>query len=108
MKRGEVRWYKFAPPDKQRPVLILMRDPAIEYMNDVTVAPLTTSLRAVPSQVFVGEDEGLPKDSVVNLYHIQTVPKARIGRLITTLSTERMAEVEAAIRFALGFEDLRD
>ena len=108
MNRGEVRWYTFAPPDKQRPVLILMRDAAIQYMNDVTVAPFTISLRAVPSQVFVSQDEGLPKDSAINLYHIQTVPKSRIGRLITTLSPGLMIEVERAIRFALGFEELRD
>ena len=108
MKRGEVRWFTFAPPDKQRPVLILMRDSAIEYMNQVTVAPLTTTLRPVPSQVFVGEDEGVLRDSSVNLYQIQTVPKSRIGRLITTLPDERMIEVERAIRFALGFEELRD
>jgi mRNA interferase MazF len=107
MKRGEVRWYTFAPPDKRRPVLILMRDSAIPYMNGITVAPFTTTRRVVPSQVFISADEGLPQDSAVNLYYMQTVPKSQLGHLITTLTADRMAEVEAAIRFALGFTELR-
>ena len=107
MKRGEVRWFTFAPPDKQRPVLILTLDSAIQYMHDITVASITTTLRAIPTEVFLEPAEGLPRDCAVNLDHLQTVPKARIGGLLTALSAERMVEVEAAIRFALGFMDLR-
>ena len=103
MKRGEVRWFRFAPPDKRRPVVILTRDSAIPYMHEITVASVTTTLRAIPTEVFLEPSEGLPKDCAVNLDHLQTVPKAKIGELITSLSNERMIEVEVAIRFALGF-----
>jgi mRNA-degrading endonuclease toxin of MazEF toxin-antitoxin module len=46
----------------------------------------------------------MPSDCAINLYHLQTVPSSRIGRLITTLPAGRMAEVRAALLFALGFD----
>ena len=48
MKRGEIRWYKFRPPDKKRPVLILSRDFILEYLGEVTIAPLTSTIRDIP------------------------------------------------------------
>ena len=102
MERGEVRWAFFAPPDKARPVVILTRTSAIGYLNSVTVAPISSSIRPVPSQVILTIDDGLLTDSAVNLHNIQTLPKKNVGLYITTLSPERMREVELAIRFALG------
>ena len=103
MKRGEIRWYIFTPPDKRRPVLILTRTSAIGYMREITVASITTTMRAIPTEVFLEQFEGLPRDSAVNLDHIQTVPKARIDGFITELSGERMAEIERALASDLGF-----
>ena len=51
VKRGEVRWYTFRRPDKKRPVVVLTRDGAIEYLNEVTVAPVTSTVRGVPSEI---------------------------------------------------------
>ena len=107
MRPGDIRWHTFAAPDKRRPVLILTRDSAIDYMREVTVASVTTTLRAIPTEVFIDQHEGLPRDCAVNLDHLHTVPKRMIGALITSLPEDRMAEVEAAIRFALGFAELR-
>jgi mRNA interferase MazF len=101
MKRGEVRWYRFKTPDKRRPVLILTRDSVIEYLGEVTVAPITSTIRDIPSEVHLGKEDGVPKDCAVNLDHIQTVPKAKVAALIATLSREKLAEVRNAIRFAL-------
>ena len=101
MKRGEIRWYKFVPPDKKRPVLILTRDSVLEYLREVTVAPITTTVRDIPSEVFLTEADGLPQDCAVNCDHLQTVSKAKIGPLITSLSPSRMLDVGRAIRFAL-------
>ena len=72
-------------------------------MREITVASITTTMRAIPTEVFLEQFEGLPRDSAVNLDHIQTVPKARIDGFITELSGERMAEIERALAFALGF-----
>jgi len=102
MKRGEVRWYKFTHPDKKRPVLVLTRNSIIEYLDEVTVAPITSTIRNIPSEVQLSRSEGLTKDCAVNCDHIQTVPKAKLGGLITTLSHSKLSETRQAIQFALG------
>ena len=101
MKHGEIRWYKFLPPDKKRPVLILTRDSVLEYLREVTVAPITTTVRNIPSEVFLSEADGLPQDCAVNCDHLQTVSKAKIGPLIKSLPPSKMIDVGRAIRFAL-------
>ena len=102
VKRGEVRWYRFAHPDKRRPVLILTRDSAIEYLGEVTVAPITTTVRDIPSEVFLSQGDGMPRYCAVNCDHLQTVSKGKLGGLITTLAPEKMNEVAAAVGFALA------
>ncbi len=104
MQRAEVRWYKFRKPDKRRPVVILTRDSALDFLGEVTVAPVTSTIRDIPSEVVLSEPDGMPKACAVNLDHIQTVAKAKIGALITTLSARKMAELRAACLFALGLE----
>ena len=101
MKRGEVRWYKFKEPDKMRPVLILTRDSILEYLGEVTVVPVTSTIREIPSEVFLSEQDDMPRDCAVNCDHIQTVSKGKVGGLITTLSNEKLANVRDAIIFAL-------
>jgi mRNA interferase MazF len=106
MRWGEVRWYTFQAPDKRRPVLILTRNSAIDLLNALTVAPITTTIRDIPSEVLLSPEDGLFMECAVNLDNIQTVPKSRVGELITLLSHERMEEVKQAVIFALGFDSL--
>ena len=106
MNRGEVRYYTFKPPDKRRPVLVLTRDSAIQYLGEVTVAPITSTIRAIPSEVRLSETDGMPTPCVVNLHHLQTVQKSKVGKLIATLNPEKMQQVKNALVFALGFDDL--
>jgi len=103
MQRGEVRWYKFSKPDKRRPVVILTRDSALEFLGEVTVAPVTSTVRDIPSEVLLTEADGMPQGCAVNLDHIQTVAKGKIGPVITTLSPRKMSELRTACLFALGF-----
>ncbi len=105
MRRGEIRWYRFGRPDKTRPVLILTRDSVIDVLGEVTVAPITSTARGIPSEVAVTSENGLHQDSVVNLDHVQTVPRGRIGALIAALPAHRMRDVQSALLFALGFDD---
>ena len=106
MRRGEVRWYTFRAPDKRRPVLILTRNSAISYLTSLTVAPITTTIRDIPTEVFLSRDEdGTLQDCAANLDNIQTVPQGKVGSLITRLSRARMEEVDQAISFALGMND---
>ena len=102
MKRGEIRWYKFKAPDKKRPVLILTRDFILDYLGEVTVAPITTTVRDIPSEVFLTKQDGMKRDCAINLDHIQTVSKGKIESLITTLSTDKLQQVSDAIQFALN------
>lgn len=103
MRRGEVRWYRFGSPDKKRPVLVLTRDSVLEYLGEATIAPITTTIREIPSEVRLGPEDGVPRPCAVNCDHLQTVSKARLGKLITRLPAERMQEVGRAVSFALGF-----
>lgn len=101
MRRGEIRWYKFNTPDKKRPILILTRNSIMEYLGEVTVAPITTTIRDIPSEVFLSKNDGMPRDCVINFDHVQTVSKGKIGSLITTLSLEKLKAVRDAILFSL-------
>ena len=102
MKRGEIRWYKFAHPDKKRPVLILTRDSVLEYLGEVTVAPVTSTVRDIPSEVALSKQDGMSRPCAVNCDHIQTVAKGKVGSRITTLSDDRMEGVAKSIGFALN------
>lgn len=104
MLRGEIRWYRFAGPDKTRPVLILTRDSILDLLGEVTIAPITSTIRDIPSEVLLTEEDGMPRSCAVNLDHVQTVPKAKLGALITSLLPERMQEVRTALLFALDFD----
>jgi mRNA interferase MazF len=101
MKHGDIHWYKFARPDKKRPVLILTRDSVLEYLNEVTVAPVTSTVRDIPSEVFLTTADGMLRDCAVNCDHLQTVSKGKIGALIASLVPAKMVDVGDAIRFAL-------
>jgi mRNA interferase MazF len=101
MKRGEIRWYRFQHPDKKRPVLILTRDSILEYLGEVTIAPITTTIRDIPSEVLLYKHDGMPRDCAIDFDHIQTVSKEKIGSPITSLSPEKLNQVTEAITFAL-------
>jgi len=101
MKRGEIRWYRFRRPDKKRPVLILTRDSIIDYLSEITIAPITSTIRDIPSEAFLSKQDGMPRNCAVNCDHIQTVAKGKLGSLITSLSMERMQSVRNAVTFAL-------
>jgi mRNA interferase MazF len=101
LRRGEVRWYKFHRPDKKRPVVVLTRDSALDFLGEVTVAPVTSTIRDIPSEVLLTTADGMGRDCAVNLDHVQTVPKGNIGALITTLNREKLARVGEALSFAL-------
>lgn len=103
MRRGEIRWYRFYAPDKKRPVLVLTRDSALEFLAEVTVAPITRTVREIPTEVELSAADGLPSRCAANFDHVQTVSRARLGALIARLPAQRWPEVEAALSFALGF-----
>ena len=102
IRRGEIWLFDFSRPDKRRPVLVLTRPEVIELLHTVMVAPITSTIRGAPSEVIVGVDEGLKKDSAVNLDHVQTVEKARLKRFVGTVGSEKMTAVCRALAVATG------
>ena len=97
---GDVRLVELEAPDKMRPALVLTRTSAIPYLNAVTIAPITSTIRGIPTEVRLGPDAGLKADSAANVDCLQTVRKQRIGRYLGRLGNERRAEVLEAVCFA--------
>jgi mRNA interferase MazF len=101
LERGEVRLYRFPSPDKERPVLILTRRSALGYLARVTIAPITSTIRGVPSEVALGIEDGMRQPCAVNLHNVVTVATDGLGRRVAQLGTDRMRQVCAALAFAL-------
>ena len=102
LNRGDVHLCRFAPPDKQRPVLVLTRDSAIGHLSTVTVAPITSTVRDVPSEVILDVEDGMKGRCAANLHNAVTVSQERLGKRVASLSNERMREVCVALWFSLG------
>lgn len=100
--RGDIRLYSFAPPDKSHPVVVLTRDSALAYLGTVTVAPITSTIQSVPSEVLLNEEDGMKAPCAVNLHNLVTVAQDRLGKRVAQLSALRMQEICAALRFSLG------
>ena len=99
--RGDVRLYQFAPPDKKRPVVVLTRDTAIGYLSTVTVAPITSTIRGVPSEVVLSEEDGMKTPCAVNLHNAVTISRHRLVKRVARLGSPRMSEICNALRFSL-------
>ena len=102
MRRSEVWWAELPPPAGRRPVVLLSRDEAYAVRELVTVAPITTQVRRIPTEVTLGRADGLPRRCVVNLDSLTTIPKRTLTRRLTTLAPGKRAAVDRALRFALG------
>ncbi len=103
MKRGEIRWYTFQPPDKRRPVLLLTRDEVLQHLNEVIVAPVTRTIRGLRTEVLLTPADGMPMSSVLNFDHVALAQRSRIGPLICVLPSSRWEEIRAALLTACGF-----
>src|SRR5262252_1610908 len=101
MRRGEVWWAELPAPAGRRPVVLLSRNEAYAVRELVTVAPITTRVRRIPTEVELGRRDGLPKRCVANLDTITTIPKRTLTAQIARLVPKKVAAVDAALRFAL-------
>lgn len=103
MIRGDICYHTFKEPDKRRPVLVLTRTNVISFLNQVSVAPITTTIRENETSVWLDESDGMKENCAVNLDYIQTIPKQKLGKVITHLSEDKMQEVFEAIKYAFNF-----
>jgi mRNA interferase MazF len=105
VNRGEIWQFSFPRPDRRRPVLILTRQEVIGHLHSVTVAPITTTIRGIPTEVVVGTESGLKTTSAINLDNLATVPKAGLRVFVGTVSPVVLSGVREALLFAFGFDD---
>lgn len=101
-KRGEIWLYRFRPPDKRRPVVILTRPDVLPLLRTAMVAPVTSTIRDLPSEVVVGVEEGLKRDSAINLDHVQTVERRHLERYVGSLCDAKLRQVCRALAVATG------
>ena len=101
MKRGEVWWVNFPRPTGHRPAVLVSRQEAYERRSSMTVVPLTRTIRTIRSHILLGPEDGIPKRSVANADNITTVPNVLAREYLTTLSPEKLAALESAIKFSL-------
>jgi len=104
MERGEIRWYTFKAPDTKRPVVILTRTSALEFLGEVTIAPITLTIRDIPTEVILDQKDGMKTACAINLDHVQTVSKNKVGAFIIKCSQSKLEEFKYALLFALGFD----
>jgi len=102
VSRGEIWMYTFKPPGKRRPVVVLSRQEVIGLLSTVVVAPITSTIRGVPSEVAVGPDEGLKQQSAVNLDHVQTVDQSSLRQFVGSVGASKMRQVCQALAVAMG------
>lgn len=104
MRRGEIWWAELGKPAGRRPVVLLSRNEAYSVRSLVIVAPVTTRIRGISSEVVLVVADGMPQSCVANLDTITTIPKDCLRSRVTALSTKKIKEIETAIHFALGME----
>jgi mRNA interferase MazF len=104
LTRGDIHWYRFALPDKRRPVLILGRDAILQSFSEVPVIPISTQARGLPWEVALSPEEGLYVPSVLKPEWIRAVPMADVGPWICSFPRQRWAEVRHATIEALGLD----
>lgn len=100
--RNEIYWADLGEHGGRRPVCVLTRDPVIAVLDRVTCAPITRTVRGIPTEVEVGADQGLPNSAVINCDNVVTIGKQRLDpKPVGILDEITRARLDAALRFAL-------
>lgn len=105
IQRGDIRWFRFAVPDKRRPVVVLGRNESLSSLAQIPVIPLSTQIRGLPWEVPLSPADGVPEECVLKPEWIRTVEKSLLGPWIATFPSQRWGEVRKALLLALGLED---
>lgn len=99
--RGEIWWLE-DPEVGRRPACVLTRDEAIPALSAVLLAPATSRIRGLPSEIRLGPEDGMPDDCVLSMDNVLTRPKSLLTAKITALAPDRMHQVCRALAFATG------
>jgi mRNA interferase MazF len=100
--RNDIYWADLGLDGGRRPVCILTRDAVIPVLDRVTCAPITRTIRGIPSEVQVGPEHGLPESAVINCDNIMTIGKTRLDpRPVGTLDAGARARLDQTLRYVL-------
>jgi mRNA interferase MazF len=102
LSRGQIWQFRFAPPDKSRPVLILSRNTLLEHLHTATVVAITSTLRGSPTEVELAVEEGLKQPSCANLANLFTVRQSDLKRYVGAVGPEKMRQICRALVIACG------
>ena len=102
VSRGEIWMYRFAQPDKRRPVLVISRNEALAVMQTALVAGITSTVRGLPTEVPLGPEEGMKTECVVNLDHVFTIRQSDLRRYVATLGERGLGSVCRSLGTATG------
>jgi mRNA interferase MazF len=108
MKQFEIWWADLREPAGRRPVLLLSRNDAYDYLSKFVAAEITSTIREIASEVLLSEEEGMPKVCVANFDNLRTVPKLSLTKRAGQLAPERWIEVKRALGAAMGWRELTD
>ena len=90
-------WLMETPNQKRRPVLIVSRDDVIPVLNNVVVAPLTSTIRDIPTCIRIGPDVGIDHNSVATFDNLAAVPKSVLTRRLGRLGVEGRRQICGAL-----------
>jgi mRNA interferase MazF len=108
VRQYEIWWAKLPASAGRRPVLLLSRNDAYQYLNKFVVAEITTTIRSIPVEVKLGRNEGLRSACAVNCDDIRTVARQWLELRAGSLPRARYPEVKRALSYALGWDELID
>jgi mRNA interferase MazF len=106
VRQYEVWWAKLPAPVGTRPVVLLSRDGAYEYLSRVLAVEVTSRVRGIPQEVALDTSDGLPRRCVANLDNLRTVPKAALHERAGRLTVRRIVQLKRALGHALGWVEL--
>jgi mRNA interferase MazF len=106
VKQYETWWVDLPEPIGTRPVVLLSRDAAYEYLGRVLAVEVTSRVRGIPQEIGLGAREGLPQRCVANLDNLRAVPKSALRERAGRLAPRRIAELKRALGYALGWTEL--
>mgnify|MGYP001044033522 CR=1 FL=1 len=107
MKQYEIFWAALPEPIGRRPVMLLTRASAYDYLSKIIVAEITSTVRGIPQEVKLGKTEGLERTCVANLDNIHVILKNHVKERIGVLVPEREREVKRALGYALNWHELK-
>lgn len=100
IRRGEV-WWGEVDGLGRRPFLVMTRPAAIPVLNSVLAAPVTRTIRGIPTELPLGSDDGMPEDCAASFDNLRVIPKAHLAQRICALPPWKMAEASTALRAAV-------